>query len=344
MISFKQASFMKHLTIVVPQGQHNLISILGSYMLFNKANQHWQARKGTPVFKVALAACSGEVLFHDGFFSVRPHLLINEIRRTDLVLIPAVRPDFRDAIAANQEIVAFISEQYKQGASVASICTGAFLLAATGLLNGHHCSTHWSAVNAFRKMFPGVHVTPDKVITDENGVYTNGGALSFFNLLLYLIEKYYDRETAVYCAKFFQIDLERASQSPFMIFSGQKEHDDEEIKQAQYYIEEHLHEKITVEDLARQFCLGRRSFDRRFKAATGNTPLEYLQRVRIEAAKAELEASRKTVQEIMYETGYCDIKAFRAVFRKNTGLSPLEYRNKFNKDVSVLSLLQMAAV
>src|SRR5206468_5934269 len=173
-----------------------------------------------------------------------------------------------------------------------------------------------------------------QLITDENGIYTNGGAYSFLNLIIYLVEKYYDRQTAIFCSKVFQIEMDRQNQSAFTIFTGQKLHGDEMVKKAQAYIESNLHEKISVEDLSSRFAVGRRNFDRRFIKATGNTPLEYLQRVKMEAAKKAFETSRKTINEVMYDVGYSDVKAFREVFRKLTGMSPVEYRNKYNKDAA----------
>ncbi len=169
------------------------------------------------------------------------------------------------------------------------------------------------------------------MITDENNLYSSGGATSYWNLLLYLVEKYTDRETAILTSKFFAIDIDRDSQSAFMVFQGQKNHSDEEIKQAQEYIESHYHDKIAVEELADRFAIGRRSFERRFKKSTNNTVVEYLQRVRIEAAKRRFENSRKSINEVMYDVGYTDTKAFRDVFKKITGLTPVEYRNKFSK-------------
>jgi transcriptional regulator GlxA family with amidase domain len=211
------------------------------------------------------------------------------------------------------------------------VCTGAFLLAASGLLDGKSCSTHWAFADRFRAMFPKIDLQPDRLITDENGLYTNGGAYSFLNLMLYLVEKYFDRQTAIFCSKVFQIEMDRESQSEFIIFQGQKTHGDELIREAQQYIESNLQEKISIEHLSSSFALGRRNFDRRFIKATGNTPLEYTQRVRMEAAKKALETSRKQINEVMYEVGYSDVKAFREVFRKITGMSPLEYRTRYNK-------------
>jgi transcriptional regulator GlxA family with amidase domain len=238
-------------------------------------------------------------------------------------------------VKENKLVIDWIEKQYKHGAEIASICTGAFLLASSGLLEGKICSTHWAVANDFRNMFPDVNLQTDKLITDENGIYTNGGAYSFLNLVIYLIEKYYDRQTAIFCSKVFQIEMDRQSQSAFIIFRGQKLHGDEVVKKAQSYMESNLDEKISVERLSSKFNVGRRNFDRRFIKATGNTPVEYAQRVKIEAAKKSFETTRKTINEVMYEVGYSDVKAFREVFRKITGMSPLEYRGKYNKEAVV---------
>ncbi|MCY1542620.1 HTH-type transcriptional activator RhaS [compost metagenome] len=172
------------------------------------------------------------------------------------------------------------------------------------------------------------------VITEHDTIYSSGGANSLWNLILYLIEKFSDRETAVMISKYFALDIGRDSQSQFAIFRGQRKHDDADIQRVQDYIEKNYEEKITIEDLARLITVGRRTFERRFKEATNNTPVEYIQRVRIEAAKKFFEASRKNVAEVMYNVGYTDTKAFRDIFKKITGLSPIEYRNKFAKVVN----------
>jgi transcriptional regulator GlxA family with amidase domain len=215
------------------------------------------------------------------------------------------------------------------------MCSGAFMLASAGMLDGRNCSTHWRFADTFRNLFPKVNLQPEKLITDEYGIYTNGGGYSFLNLVIYLVEKYYDRETAIHCSKVFQIEMDRQSQSPFIIFNGQKSHGDEMVQKAQAYIESKLDEKISMEELSSRFAVGRRNFDRRFIKATGNTPVEYSQRVKIEFAKKAFETTRKNVNEVMYEVGYSDLKAFREVFRRITGMSPLEYRAKYNKEAVV---------
>jgi len=234
----------------------------------------------------------------------------------------------------NEPFLPWINKQYKSGTEVASLCVGTFLLAATGLLDGKKCATHWMASNEFRKMYPDIELVSEKIITDEHGVYTSGGANSFWNLILYIIEKYAGRDVALMCAKIYEIEIDRHNQAQFIIFTGQKEHTDEAIKKAQDFIEQNFHGKITVDQLSTMFAIGRRSLERRFKKATQNTVSEYIQRVKIEAAKKSIETSRKNINEIMDDVGYSDTKAFRTVFKRTTGLSPIEYRNKYNKEAA----------
>lgn len=325
---------MKQLTIIVPNGEsNNLSSIVGAYKILTRADHYWKQSGRKSVFKIQLAGVSKTVTFHEGLFSVKPHTQISAIAKTDLIIIPSLNHDYRKVIERNGELIDWLARQYREGAEIATICTGAFLLASSGLLDGKACSTNWAAVDDFRTMFPKVKLQPDKLITDEQGIYTNGGAYSFLNLMIYLVEKYYDRQTAILCSKVFQIEMDRRNQSAFIIFKGQKQHGDDMVKQAQVFIEDNLQEKISVEQLSSRFSVGRRNFDRRFIKATGNTPVEYTQRVKVEAAKKAFETSRKTINEVMYEVGYSDVKAFREVFRKITGMSPLAYRGRYNKDV-----------
>lgn len=326
---------MKHLTILVPNGQNNLSSIVGSYKIFTRANAYWKDMHRKEVFKIELAGLSGKVDFHEGLFSVKPHTIVSNIRKTNLIIIPSLNHHYQLAVKNNNPLIEWITLQHQRGAEVASICTGAFLLASTGILDGKTCSTNWAVANQFSAMFPNIDLQVDKLITDENGIYTSGGAFSFLNLILYLVEKFYDRQTAIYCSKVFQIEIDRQSQSPFTIFTGQKSHDDDVIKKAQVYMESNVQEKIKIEKLSSQFSLGRRNFDRRFIKATGNTPIEYAQRVKMESAKKAFENSHKTVNQVMYDVGYSDEKAFREVFKKITGLSPLEYKNRYNKSAKI---------
>jgi transcriptional regulator GlxA family with amidase domain len=323
---------MKQLAILLPNGTTTLSSLILTIEVIDKANKYFIAKGKEPIFKTALVGSSKGKSIQSGSFSVQLDTNTDETNNVDLIIVPSLGDDIEKSIQLNKKNIDWVIQQYKGGAEVASLCTGAFILASAGLLNGKQCSTHWGSSEIFQKMFPEVDLTIEKIITDEHGVYTTGGALSSMNLVLHIVEKYYSRETAIYISKIFEIDLDRSNQSAFIIFSGQKNHEDDEIKKAQLFMEKNIGDKIIVEELSAKLSIDRRNFDRRFKKATGNSPLEYMQRVKVEAAKKSLETSRKTVNEVMYDVGYSDVKAFREMFKRITGLSPIEYKGKYNKE------------
>jgi transcriptional regulator GlxA family with amidase domain len=324
-----------HVSILLPEGDAVVGSIEGPYKVFNMVNEVMSGMGQQPLFKIELVGLKHEASFNNGIFTLHAHKTVADHFKTNLILIPAPNGDIRKAIELNLELIAWIKKQYDEGAEVASLCMGAFLLAATGLVNNKKCATHWIAADLFRELFPEVNLVSETIITDEQGIYSSGGAYSYLNLVLYLIEKYAGRQMAVYCAKVFQIDMGRDSQSPFMIFKSQKDHKDDQIRKAQEFIESNFISKITVEELASLTYLGRRNFERRFKKATSNTVAEYIQRVKVEAAKMSLENSHENIYEIMFSVGYSDVKAFRTTFRKYTGLSPMEYRQRYSKSIAV---------
>lgn len=325
---------MKHISILVPKGAI-LGSLEGSRQLFTQVNQLLKERGEDPVFSVQLVGLSKETPLAGGLFVANTAVLLDDVKKTDLVIIPAVDGDLAVAIENNKAFLPWIKKQYESGAEIASLCVGAFILASTGLLNGKKCATHWAAANLFKSMFPEVNLVTEKIITDEHRIYSSGGAFSYLNLILYLIEKYAGREMSILLAKLFAIEIERQNQSSFIIFQGQKTHEDEIVKKAQDYIEKNYQEKITVDELASMFAISRRNLERRFKKVTYNSVVEYIQRVRIEAAKMTLERNRENVNEAMYKVGYNDTKAFRTTFKKITGLSPLEYKNKYSRQMAV---------
>lgn len=320
---------MKNVIILVPETAIPAAIVDPQYM-FLAINNFFKEAEHEPFFNVELVGRTKEVKLNFGSVTIHTNKIINEVKQADLVIIPAISGNIKTAIELNKEFIPFILEQNSGGAEIASLCVGAFLLASTGLLNGKQCSTHWLFADQFKEMFPEVKLSEDKIITDQNGIYTSGGATSYWNLLLYLVEKYTSKEMAIMASKFFLMDTDKTTQLPFRIFKGQKEHKDSLILSAQNFIEENYCEKITVDELARKFNLGRRTFERRFKKATTNTIIEYIQRVKVEATKNDLEKGRKTVTEIMYDVGYTDSKSFRDVFKKFAGMSPNEYRNRFN--------------
>ncbi|UTA69357.1 GlxA family transcriptional regulator [Emticicia sp. 21SJ11W-3] len=321
---------MKKISILVPESAV-LASVNDPRLVFTTANQFLQAEGKPPAFQVQLVGLTREVKLHDHVFTVHIDATIEEVEHTDVVFVPALAGDMMQALNENQGLLPWIVKQYDSGAEVISLCVGAFLLASTGLLNGRRCSTHWVAANDFRNMFPDVELVDDKIITEDQGLYSSGGATSYWNLLLHLLEKFTDRHMAIKISKYFAIDIDRDSQASFMIFNGQKDHEDAAVKKAQEFIEKNFEEKITLDLLADMFAIGRRSLERRFKKATNNTVMEYIQRVKMEAAKKRFETSRKNISEVMYDVGYTDNKAFRSTFKKVTGLSPIAYKNKYNR-------------
>lgn len=321
------------ISVFVPR--HGVIeAITPPFRTFNTANEFLIASGKKALFVVEYVGLTEYVSAGAGEYIIRTDRLLKDVRETDLLVIPPTFGNIEMGIQANAEAIPYFKALHQKGGSLASLCAGAFLLAETGLLNGRTCSTHWAHIASFKERYPQVDVEDGAVITQNDNIYSSGGANSLWNLLLYLVEKFSDRETAVMISKYFAIDIGRDSQSQFAIFQGQRKHDDSGIRKVQDFIEKKYDEKITIEELADLLNVGRRTFERRFKDATNNTPIEYVQRVRIEAAKKFFEASSKNVSDVMYDVGYSDSKAFRDTFKKVTGLTPIEYRNKFSKLVS----------
>jgi len=319
---------MKTISILVPESAV-AESVSNPRYAFMAANQFLHAEGLNPAFDVQLVGGSRMVKVHDGCFTVTTDRIYGEVDHSDLIIIPALFGDMNAAVSRNREAIDWIVNQHVRGAEVASLCVGAFLLASTGLLDGKKCSTHWAYYDEFRASFPSVEVVDGAIITEDEGIYSSGGANSYWNLILYFLEKYAGRNIAILASKYFAVDIDRDSQTAFMMFQGQKGHKDEEVKIVQEHIEANHSAKISVADLCSMVALGRRSFERRFKDATRNTVLEYIQRVKVEAAKRSFETTRKNVSEVMFDVGYSDTKSFRTVFKKLTGLTPIEYRNRY---------------
>ena len=321
---------MKNISILVPETAI-IEAVADPHYLFGAVNNFLQASGKPPAFNVRLVGITKEIKLNGNLFSVNTDDLLEDVQNTDLIIIPAISGNIQTALDLNRKFIPFIVEHYKKGAELASLCIGTFLLASTGLLDGRKCSTHWNASHEFRRMFPKVELVDGSIITEEHRIYSSGGANSYWNLLLYLVEKYTSRDIAILASKYFAIDINRESQASFMLFEGQKGHKDHQILKAQEFIEKNFQERITVDQLAENCAIGRRSFERRFRKATNNAVVEYIQRVKIEAAKRSFESSLKNITEVMFEVGYTDTKAFRTIFKKITGITPVEYRNKYNR-------------
>ena len=324
---------MKKVSILVLESSV-LEAIADPRYMFTAANHFLETSGHDPLFDVQLVGEKKTINLFNGVFSVHPDKLLDEVSETDLIIIPALFGDMKTSVELNKNFIPWIIKHYKNGSELASLCVGAFLLAATGLLENKKCSTHWAYYNEFKNTFPNVEVVDGSIITEEKRIYSSGGANSYWNLLIYLLEKYTNRDMAILASKFFAIDIDRVSQSSFAIFNGQKNHNDEGIRRAQEFIESNISNKITINELSRIVSVSRRSLERRFKQATGNTILEYIQRIKIEAAKRCFESSRKNINEVMFDVGYTDTKSFRNLFKRITGLTPIEYRNKYFKQLN----------
>jgi transcriptional regulator GlxA family with amidase domain len=321
---------MKHVSVLIPKGQYSIVNLGGAYQLLNWANDVFFQQTRTQLFQIEFVGHESPAKDAWGFYTITPPKTIDQIKKTDLIIVPAVHGDIDEAIAMNRNVMQWVKKQHEGGAEVAAFCIGAFLLADAGMLNGKTCSTHWGEAPNLAKRFPEVTVEPENIVAECGGIYTSGGAYAFTNLVIYLIERYGGRELAILTAKAFMIDVDKNNQSLFMIFNGQKDHKDELAMNVQTFIEENYQQKLSLEQMASEHATIRRTLERRFKKATGNSVNEYVQRVRVEAAKRLLEREMTNVNQAMYDVGYNDPKAFREVFKKYVGVSPMDYKRKFS--------------
>jgi len=327
---------MKKIALLVYE-EAVMSSLSGAIDLLSATNGYLAQMDLDPAFELSLVCKNGpkEIMLMPPA-RLTCNKTLDEAGDADLILVPAFYADAEAVLQNNASIVAWIKKMYDKGAEVASLCFGSYFLAEAGLLKEKSCASHWMAISDMRRRYPEVDVLPDIVMTDRDGIYTSGGALLSWNLILYIIEKFSGREVSIAVSKQFNIDLDRFSQSHFVVFQGQRKHEDEEILKAQSYIEKNYHLPISIEQIAEQTHMSKRNFIRRFKNATQNTPLEYLQRVKIESAKKALEKNTEPISSLMYNSGYNDIKAFRKVFKHITGLTPQDYRKKYSRDVATM--------
>ena len=324
---------MKHISIIVPRGQYSIVNIAGTYQILNWANDMYYQQSRKQLFKVEFIGVDRPSNDSMGLYSVSPTKTIHEIEHTDLIILPAVHESPDKVFELNNVLLPWIKWQYGNGAEIAAYCIGVYMLAETGLLDGKSCSTHWGSAVELQLAYPNIHVESEKIVTESDGIYTSGGAYAFTNLVIHLIEKYSGRELALLTCKAFMINIEHNNQSVFAMFTGQKNHSDGLVLKVQQEIEDNFTENLTIHELSEKFAVNRRTLERKFKSATGNTILEYFQRVRIESSKRSLEVSG-SVNEAMYQSGYKDPKAFREVFRKYAGVSPSSYKKKYYKELS----------
>lgn len=300
--------------------------------IFHLAGVLWNATLGeklTPYFNVEVVTDDGKPARCLNRLMVEPHCSMHDVKDTDLILITSIL-EIEKTLKYQGEVIPWLKHHHKKGAAIASICTGAFVLAETGLLDGKTATTHWGYVDEFRRRYPQINLKPERMITDEGDLYCSGASNACVDLSLFLVEKYCGHDVAVQCAKSLVIDMGRLSQEPYAaVLHYQKSHGDSLVLDSQNWLESVFHNQVDIDNVADQFNIGRRTFERRFKKATGDTPLAYVHRVRIEAAKKLLENDSLSVEEISFKVGYEDSGFFRKIFKRKTSLTPTEYRNRF---------------
>ena len=319
--------------VVILASEHSLFSgIAGPMDMFLQAGIVWnwfQEQEPSPYFDVKIATLDGQPVIASNEMPIVPHYSVDDITHTDLIVIPSQGSQFAVHDKAFYDRVDWLKMWSRKGADLASICTGAFALAATGLLDGKMATTHWAVAKAFREAFPAVDLRTDLMVTDEGRLFCGGGITADLSLSLYLINKYCGREIALQCSRCSLVDLDRLSQLPFSIFMPQKGHHDVEVQRVQDWIEKNYHLSLSVETLAENAGISPRQFNRRFKIATGETLVKYIQLVRVEAAKKALEQNSLPFEEIAINVGYENVSFFRRVFKQVTSLSPSAYRKMF---------------
>lgn len=302
--------------------------IVGMMDILALANTQMQGSKKT-LFEIRIITSDGGPVSSFTTYPIVPSTSIHSKMNYDILYVPGFLGDPLDVISREGKTIAWLQRQYKKGTTLAAACNGNLMLAEAGVLKGKNATTHWSLKKFFEDRYPETTLKPEKIIVDEGDIISAAGVTAYMNLALYLVAKYGSNEIASYCSKIFLVDSGRKIQTPYLIFNSPKNHGDKEIMKIQEWIELNYRKPITADALLQTSTLSARTMIRRFKKATGDTPLEYLQRIRIENAKRSLETTDKTFSEITWDVGYSDISSFQRLFKSNTRLTPREYRNKF---------------
>lgn len=323
---------MPHITLLAYKdcttfGIYGFIDVLS---MANRWHSHLNQRENdpSPLFTWDIASIDGKPVTAEGRVTIVPHLSIHDVDATDFILTPGFLPPINFIGSLPEELTDWIRHMHKKNILIGSTCSGTFLLAETGILDGKTVTTNFRFSRSFKKLYPSVTLKDERILTEDSGILCSGATSSLFDLSIYLIEKFGYDELAAVCRKMLLMEP-RQSQSPYFIFDYHKDHADLTVKKVQCHMEEKFTESISVESLAKNHGISPRHFARRFKNATGDSPLQYLQRIRIEAAKQRLEKTMDSLDEITQLVGYEDPNSFRKLFKKNTGLSPQEYRNRF---------------
>jgi transcriptional regulator GlxA family with amidase domain len=300
--------------------------------IFSTAGVMWQQLHGLPPrprFRVRTVSLDGRPTQHAVAVKMEPGSAFSAVRDTDLIVLPSAEVDFERARAANAPLVPWVERLHARGANIAAICTGVSVVAEAGLLDGKPATTHWAVVEEFRRRYPRVQWQPERFVTEAGRVFCGGGVYAAIDLSLYLLEKYCGHEIAVQTAKSLLLETPRTWQSSYGTAPPRSAHDDDAIQRAQDWLYRNFKDEVRVEELAAKMGMSPRNFARRFASATGETPLSYLHRLRIDAARQLLEAGKKGVADVSEAVGYHDLAFFRRLFKRHTGTQPRAYRARF---------------
>jgi transcriptional regulator GlxA family with amidase domain len=304
----------------------------GPMEVFRTAGTLWNSFTGSkpcPEFHVTTVSVDGRAVDCDGPIRIEPNKSITDIRKTDLIFIPSTGIGIEDVVERNAPVVPWLLRWHERGVPIASVCSGVGLVAAAGMLDGKRATTHWSLAERFRQKYPNVRWMPELMVTEDHGFYCGGGVNAALDLSLYLVERFCGHDVAMQSAKALLIEMPRAWQAGFSIVPLKTEHSDESISRAQEWLHKNFAQSFPLEAPAARVGMSLRNFVRRFKQATGDSPLIYLQKLRVAAAKRLLESDHRSMQEISDAVGYQDVVFFREIFQRHTGVSPSAYRQKF---------------
>jgi transcriptional regulator GlxA family with amidase domain len=307
-------------------------SIMGTMDIFSQVGVTYNFATGAapePRFDVEIVTLDGRPVIGFNNTPIFPHRSAEEVQATDLIVISSFI-EF-ETLSTCKAGIPWLRHHFEADATIAAICAGSFFLAETGLLDGKRATTHWGLADVFRQRYPRVRLDPNLLIADEGRLLSSGACTSYIDLAVYLIERFHGGTVALQSSKAMLHDFSRTSQTPYIVYQPKKDHADAKILAIQEHMERSYNQDFDADRIARSNGMSRRTFERRFKSATGDTPLAYLQRTRVEAAKQLLESGRQTCDEVAYRVGYEDSGFFRKLFIKHTGLRPRDYRMKFRR-------------
>jgi transcriptional regulator GlxA family with amidase domain len=324
-------SLNMHITILIP-GFGLPSPVIGPYEVFSSAGVLWNTLRNEALaapFEIITASEDGKAVRFEGGVTIKPDRAVSQIRKTDVIFIPSVGLELDKVFAKNRKMLQFIQRQANKGTIVAGVCTGVAMLAELGLLDDRPATTHWALAEQYRQRYPRVNWKPELFITESDNRICGGGVYASLDVCLYLVERLAGYEVAKQCGRALLIDGPRTWQASFSAPLLIQQHHDEKIQRAQDYLHEYFSAQFTMDELAQRMGMSTRNFTRRFKQATGEAPLTYLHKLRINCAKQMLETDFKTVQQVCYEVGYEDIPFFRNIFKRYTGLAPKEYKQRY---------------